>query len=261
VDSALDQLETLDGFAMKPAKGSGGKGIWIIHGRHGEAFLKSSGAEVRRADLRRHISNTLAGLYSLGGGADAVIVEDLIRLDASFEGLSHEGIPDIRVIVFNGYPVMAMLRLATHASDGKANLHQGAVGVGLDLSSGRCASAVQFDRRIAAHPDTGKPLRDIVIRDWAAILELAARCFEMTRLGYLGTDIVIDRDRGPMLLEGLPARELLGAGVGRLRTLAGNAVRGIAHRLAIAVAVSAPAASCAAKQPIKHRPRRWYQRT
>jgi alpha-L-glutamate ligase-like protein len=201
VDSALDQLETLDGFAMKPAKGSGGKGIWIIHGRHGEAFLKSSGAEVRRADLRRHISNTLAGLYSLGGGADAVIVEDLIRLDASFEGLSHEGIPDIRVIVFNGYPVMAMLRLATHASDGKANLHQGAVGVGLDLTSGRCASAVQFDRRIAAHPDTGKPLRDIVIRDWAAILELAARCFEMTRLGYLGTDIVIDRDRGPMLLE------------------------------------------------------------
>ena len=58
----------------------------------------------------------------------------------------YEGVPDIRIVVFNGYPVMAMLRLATHASDGKANLHQGAVGVGLALDSGRCLNAVQYGR-------------------------------------------------------------------------------------------------------------------
>lgn len=201
VDEALARLMELDGFAIKPAKGSGGKGIWVITGRHGDAFLKSSGASVELSDLRRHMSNTLAGLYSLGGGADTVIVEDLITADPIFDDYSYEGVPDIRVIVFKGYPVMAMLRLATHASDGKANLHQGAVGVGLALESGRCASAVQFDRCIEAHPDTGSELARVMVPEWPALLELAASCYEMTGLGYLGTDIVIDRDRGPMLLE------------------------------------------------------------
>jgi alpha-L-glutamate ligase-like protein len=201
VDEALETLASADGFAIKPAKGSGGKGIWVISGRHGRDYIKSSGAMITRDDLRRHMSNTLAGLYSLGGGADSVIVEDLIRLDPRFEGLSHEGVPDIRVIVFRGYPVMAMLRLATHASDGKANLHQGAVGVGLGLGDGRFASAVQFGQFIDTHPDTGRALAEVALDAWPSILELAAQCYEMTGLGYLGTDIVIDQDRGPMLLE------------------------------------------------------------
>lgn len=202
VEAAVAELEQLDGFAMKPAKGSGGKGIWVITGRTwDDDFCKSSGTVVTALDLRRQMSNTLAGLYSLGGGPDAVIVEDLIRLDPSFEGLSYEGIPDIRVIVFDGYPVMAMLRLATHGSDGKANLHQGAVGVGLSLESGRFESAVQHERLVSHHPDTDRALTSIDVPNWEEILTLAARCFEMTELGYLGTDIVIDRDRGPMLLE------------------------------------------------------------
>jgi alpha-L-glutamate ligase-like protein len=201
VEGALTTLESLDGFAMKPAKGSGGKGILVIIGRHGDNYLKASAAELGRDDLRRHMTNTLAGLYSLGGGQDCVIIEDLIRLDPFFEGLSHEGVPDIRVIVFRGYPVMAMLRLATHASDGKANLHQGAVGVGLALDSGNFASAVQFGRLITRHPDTERDLGSMSIPGWREILLLAARCYEMTGLGYLGTDIVLDRDQGPMLLE------------------------------------------------------------
>lgn len=201
VNDALKQLEELSGFALKPAKGSGGKGIWVIGGREEGEFLKTSGARVSRTDLRRHMSNTLAGLYSLAGSTDKVIIEDLIRAAPSFTELSHEGVPDIRVIVFRGYPIMAMLRLATHASDGKANLHQGAVGVGLSLDDGRFASAVQFDRFIDTHPDTGRALDDIRIENWPEILELSARCFEMTELGYLGTDIVIDETQGPMLLE------------------------------------------------------------
>lgn len=201
VAPAIDKLDALDGFAIKPAKGSGGKGIWVITGRRDGDFIKSSGLAVNHNDLRRHMSNTLAGLYSLGGGPDSVIVEDLIQLDPHFDGLSVEGIPDIRVIVFRGYPVMAMLRLATHQSDGKANLHQGAVGVGLALDTGHCASAVQGGRTVREHPDTLRALDSVAIPDWPAILTLASLCYEMTELGYLGTDIVIDRDKGPMLLE------------------------------------------------------------
>ncbi|MEE0890795.1 MAG: sugar-transfer associated ATP-grasp domain-containing protein, partial [Succinivibrio sp.] len=33
------------------------------------------------------------------------------------------------------------------------------------------------------------------------VLELAASCYDMSGLGYIGTDIVLDRDKGPMLLE------------------------------------------------------------
>ncbi|HBZ98517.1 MAG TPA: alpha-L-glutamate ligase-like protein, partial [Pseudomonas sp.] len=40
-------------------------------------------------------------------------------------------VPDIRIIVLMGYPIMAMLRLPTRQSGGKANLHQGAIGVGV----------------------------------------------------------------------------------------------------------------------------------
>lgn len=196
-----DRLSGLDNFALKPAKGSGGKGIVVINSRKGDHFIKSSGALIDIQDIRRHLSNTLAGLYSLGGAQDVVIFEDLIQFDPCFEGYSHEGVPDIRVIVFRGYPVMAMLRLATHASDGKANLHQGAVGVGLALDSGRCLNAVQFGEPISRHPDTGRVLADIAIPGWRDILLLAARCHEMTGLGYMGTDIVLDRSRGPQMLE------------------------------------------------------------
>jgi len=194
-------LAGLQGFAIKPAKGSGGKGIWVIVGRDGDGFIKSSGARIDIEDIRRHMSNTLAGLYSLGGASDQVLVEDLIDFDNSFEGFSIEGVPDIRIIVFKGFPVMAMLRLATHASDGKANLHQGAVGVGLDMATGRSLNAVQFGKPILAHPDSHRPLRELNIPNWRNLLLLASRCYEMTDLGYIGVDLVLDARRGPELLE------------------------------------------------------------
>lgn len=201
IASIEKKLAGLDGFAVKPAKGSGGKGILVIIGRREDKFIKSSGVEITIEDIRRHMSNTLAGLYSLGGKSDMVIVEDLIQFDDSFTGYSHEGVPDIRIIVFKGYPVMAMLRLATHASDGKANLHQGAVGVGLDIATGRALRAVQFSKPVVLHPDTQRPLNEIAIANWRDMLLLASRCFDMTGLGYIGTDIVLDKVRGAQLLE------------------------------------------------------------
>jgi alpha-L-glutamate ligase-like protein len=195
------RLEELDGFVIKPARGSSGKGILVITGRRGERFVKASGKEIGIDDIRRDLSNILAGLYSLAGAPDTAIIENLIRLNPRFAGYSHEGIPDIRIIVFRGYPVMAMLRLSTHASDGKANLHQGAVGVGLDISTGDSIHAIQFGSRVRVHPDTGRPLNVISIPGWPLLLTLASRCYEMTGLGYVGADIVLDQDRGPALLE------------------------------------------------------------
>lgn len=193
--------EDLTGFAIKPAKGSGGKGITVITGRDGDDFIKASGARIPVANLERHLTNILAGLYSLAGTPDVAIIENLVQSEPSLAKYSFQGVPDIRIVVFQGYPVMAMLRLATTDSDGKANLHQGAVGVGLDIGTGRSLNAVQFNRPITLHPDTGLPLENIQIDAWSDMLEMAARCYEATGLGYMGVDLVVDAQEGPLLLE------------------------------------------------------------
>lgn len=188
-------------FCIKPAQGSGGKGILVITNREGKSFIKGSGQAISIHDLRRHISNILAGLFSLGGKPDIALIEDLIHFDPCFEGYSYEGVPDTRVIVFQGFPVMCMMRLSTAASDGKANLHQGAVGVGIDIRTGRAVRAVQHNDTIEFHPDTNKDLYKLQVPHWDEVLHLASSCYDMSGLGYIGTDIVLDKFRGPMLLE------------------------------------------------------------
>ena len=201
VKGLAKMLEPYDQFVIKPSQGSAGKGILVIIGRDGDNFLKPSGQPLSLVELKRHVSNTLSGLYSLGGRDDKALIESLIQFTDAFEGFSYQGVPDVRVIIFKGFPVMAMMRLSTLASDGKANLHQGAVGVGINLINGRALKAVQFNRPILKHPDTGRLLSELVVPHWDELLYLAAQGYEMTGLGYLGADVVIDKNLGPMVLE------------------------------------------------------------
>tara|TARA_B100000446_G_scaffold17394_1_gene14708 strand:- start:271 stop:1215 length:945 start_codon:yes stop_codon:yes gene_type:complete len=201
VNELEDFFKDKQQFVIKPAKGSGGKGILVIVGRDGADYLKPSGAKVTHEELCRHTSNILSGLFSLGGKPDIALIEGLVQFTDDFEGFSYEGVPDVRVIVYRGFPVMAMTRLSTRESDGKANLHQGAVGVGIDIATGRALRAVQHDRPIELHPDTGKRLIDLHVPHWQQLLLLSARGFEVSDMGYLGVDIVLDRQHGPLLLE------------------------------------------------------------
>jgi len=194
-------LEGREQFVVKPAHGSGGNGILIITGRRGELYRKSSGAMMDWGELDHHVSSALSGLYSLGGQRDRVLVEYFVRSEPVLEKISYRGVPDIRLIVYRGYPVMAMIRLPTHLSDGKANLHLGAVGVGIDLSKGVTLKGVQGVEVVESHPDTGNRLAGLELPHWDRILEMSAKCFEMTGLGYLGTDIVLDEKLGPLILE------------------------------------------------------------
>jgi len=171
-------------FVIKPTRGSGGKGIMVITDRDFEYFIKSNGRKLQLNELRRHINNVLSGLYSLGGKPDKVMIEALINYDEVFNDYTYEGVPDIRVIVFRGFPVMAMLRCSTHASDGRANLHQGAIGVGIDINTGHSLLAVQHNHPVHEHPDTGKAFSELTIPNWDTILELAAGCYEMTGPGW-----------------------------------------------------------------------------
>jgi len=227
---ATAALAEHEAFVIKPVQGSGGKGILVITGREGDQFRKSSGTLISAEEVRRHLSNTLAGLYSLGGRNDRAMVEAMIQFDPYLEKYSYEGVPDIRVIAFKGVPVMAMIRCATHASDGKANLHQGAVGVGIDIATGKSVRAVQHGHLVTTHPDTGANFDELQIPYWDRILDLGSRCVEMTGLGYLGVDIVLDKVRGPVLLE-LNARPGLAIQVANMA--------GLRHRLAIAEKIAA----------------------
>jgi len=201
VEGIEAHIKNTAGFVIKPAKGSGGKGILVITKVENGRYYKANGHEERLSEIKRHLTDILAGLFSLGGSADVAVVEALIQFDNAFDGFSFEGVPDVRVIVFKGFPVMAMMRLSTSASDGKANLHQGAVGVGIDIATGKALHAVQFGLPLEYHPDTNKELSTLEVPKWERLIYLAASCYEMTGMGYLGTDMVLDRDLGPMLLE------------------------------------------------------------
>lgn len=195
-------LADLPEFVLKPARGSGGSGIILVRGRRDEGFVTQSGRVVSWDDFAYHISSILSGIFSLEGKEDAAIVESLIHPDPVFSDVTYgEGVPDIRVIIYRGVPVMAMVRLPTKASDGKANLHRGAIGAGIDLAGGLTMAAVHHTRRVTRHPDTDHPVGGIPVPHWERLLLMAAQATDMTGLGYLGADFVLDRDAGPILLE------------------------------------------------------------
>lgn len=190
-------------FVVKPAHGSGGDGILVISARVKDknVYRLVDGTLMGEEDIEHHLSNILSGQYSLGGNRDVALIEYCVKFDTTFAEHAFRGVPDIRVIVFRGYPVMGMVRLPTRRSQGKANLHQGAVGAGIDLATGRTTHGVEGNSAITEHPDTGAIIAGLQIPQWHYLLEFAARCYELTGLGYIGVDIVLDRDKGPMLLE------------------------------------------------------------
>jgi alpha-L-glutamate ligase-like protein len=188
-------------FVIKPAHGSGGDGVIVIIDQYDGLFKKSDGRLINNDDLQYHISNILSGIYSLGGKHDKVMVEYRIKMPIMFADITYQGVPDIRIIVFKGYPIMAMLRLPTHQSVGRANLHHGAIGVGIDITTGNTLGGVWNNARVQFHPDTRKELINITIQDWEQCLLLASQCYHLTGLGYLGVDIVFDKNLGPLILE------------------------------------------------------------
>ncbi|MFZ9935592.1 MAG: alpha-L-glutamate ligase-like protein [Luteolibacter sp.] len=189
-------------FVIKPACGSGGKGVLVIDGRDAKGrFVKPSGSALTVAEVRHHVANILAGLFSLGGQRDRALVEYRVHPAKVLTSISYQGAPDVRLVMLHGYPVMAMLRAATRESDGRANLHQGALGIGIDLATGRTIRAVHHGKPVTRHPDLDVDLIGVQIPQWERIMEMAVTCQEMTGLGYLGVDLMVDETLGPLMIE------------------------------------------------------------
>lgn len=231
---SIDELENFDwgalpeSFVLKPNRGFGGEGILVVYGKKKNflnTWIKADGSLITIDDLKTHITNILDGSYSLSGVPDIAFFEERLKLLKLFKPYAYKGIPDIRIIVYNKVPVMAMLRLPTRDSDGKANLQQGAVGVGIDMATGVTTTAVFRKNTIVEYlPGTRLVLSGIRIPYWKDILTMAVKAHMVSGLGYLGADVAIDRDRGPVFLE-LNARPGLSIQIANLDGLLGRLQR------------------------------------
>lgn len=188
-------------FALKPARGAEGRGIIVITGKSGPDWVKASGEKLSYDDLEYHVINILAGLYSLGGDDDRAILEYRVKSHPIFAPLVYRGVPDVRIILYKGIPVMSMLRLPTKQSDGKANLHQGAVGAGVDMMTGVTRGGVCRNRFMEQHPDTGEMIAGLEVPFWRNLLDISVRTYGIFGLGYMGIDFVVDETLGPLILE------------------------------------------------------------
>lgn len=190
-------------FALKPSKGLGGEGIIVVKKRSkdGEAWITTSRKRITVEDLKLHTLDIFEGAYSMHHNRDVAFVQEYVGRHKAFRKYAYRGTPDIRIIVFNKVPIMAMLRLPTKDSGGRANLHQGAIAVGIDVATGITTSALWYGAQIKYKPGTKRKLNGIKIPNWTKILEVAVECSIVTKLGYLGVDIVLHPEKGPMVLE------------------------------------------------------------
>jgi len=191
-------------FALKPSRGLGGEGIIVVKKRADppeSGWITTQRKRVTVDDLKLHSLDVLEGAYSMDNEPDVAFVQEYIGRHKAFRRYSYRGTPDIRIVVFNKVPVMAMLRLPTKESGGRANLHQGAIGVGIDIATGITTKAIWHGDIIRLKPGTNRKLHGIKIPSWTLVLTTAVKAQIASGLGYVGVDVVLHPDKGPMVLE------------------------------------------------------------
>ena len=260
--------ETLpSSFALKPSRGLGGEGIVVVKKRlNKEALAKSADGSMKSLwltsdkkkvsadDLKLHVLDILEGAYSLGNIPDVAFIQEYVGRHKALRKYSFRGTPDIRIIVFNKVPVMAMLRLPTKESGGRANLHQGAVGVGIDISTGITTKAIWHGNIIKRKPGSKRKLHGIKIPGWDEILRIAVKCQIASNLGYMGVDIVLHPEKGPMVLElnSMPGLQIQLANLSglkkRLERVEDLQVRDVEHGVNIGKALFSSTFSARVKQ-------------
>ncbi len=198
---SFDFSQLPDECVLKPNHGFGGEGIIVLKGRDKRGrFLRNGKLPMDEQELREHIEDILDGKFSLKGVLDTAFFEQILKPHDCFARFRPVGLPDIRVIVFNLVPVMAMVRIPTADSDGKANIHLGGIGIGIDIAKGTTTYAAQYHSMVETLSH-GEVAMGHPIPYWDDILLVCSKIQQLTNIGYLAVDITIDEQMGPALLE------------------------------------------------------------
>jgi len=121
---------------------------------------------------------------------------------AAFPSTSHgDDVADVRVVVYRGYPIVALARLPTEASGGSVSFHRGAVGVRLAVADGTSLGAChpRSGRELSTHPDTGAALVDCRMPNWGAVVAAATRAAPTTGICYV-VDLTLTAGNSPVVL-------------------------------------------------------------
>ncbi len=200
IQQKWEKMNRYDSLAIKPAKGKGGGGIIVLFKDDNNNWASPSGKKMNTYEIKRHISNILFGVYSFGN-SDRAIIEYCIQTPDFFTNIYPDGVPDIRLITLKGEIIAAMLRIPTNESDGKGNLHQGALGVAVDIETGILGQAYNYKTYLDYHPDTNAQIKGLKVPYWDKIIDITKKIAKISPLKYIGIDIVIDKKVGPLVME------------------------------------------------------------
>lgn len=225
IESLLKTLINHGGpFVLKPAHGYGGEGILIVKKvmTNGNWDCGSQGLWNREKQFD-YISEILYGVFSLGGESDVAFAEEFIQAHSGIGDFAADGLPDIRVIIYEGNPIAAMMRVPTSESQGKANLHAGGCATAIDIHKGTTSYGWYRGKRCDRHPEKELDFSGVEIPFWKQILEISRQLFERFPLGYMGADFTLDETMGPLILElnarpGLEIQNVLGKGLQEIVT-------------------------------------------
>lgn len=199
VKDKVKMIEKYEAIVIKPAQGSGGGGILILKNNNGH-WIDPSGDKYDYEKVIHHVASILYGVFSMGD-SDKAIVEYCLTPHPFFTDIYAKGIPDFRILMFKKKPVMSMLRVPTKSSGGKANLHQGALGIGVDMNKGILTQGMYKNKYVTTHPDNGIDFSNRKLPDWDKTLQIACDTSLLFPLDYLGVDIIYDKDIGPLVIE------------------------------------------------------------
>ena len=182
-------LERRKDFVIKPSRGAGGRGVLVVVGRDGSAFMRHNGERLEMGDVSQHVSSIISGLFSFSRPMRRS--SSRVIGDPAFEQISYQGRRHSR----DRLPLRADYGHASataRLSGGRANLHQRHRRRSEPESANRTSGAAKpSDRAPPRHR------RGVIgfAPGWRQILDMACAsasdCF-----GYVGVDIVIDRNRG-----------------------------------------------------------------